>query len=203
MELTQEQLSAVRDFFEDEELSHLSLEDDLVDHCCSGIEELMETEGLEFNTAFALMRQRLVPNGAHEIEEDLEYLENYKPQTTMKKFVFTSGYVSALCLLAGLVLIVISVFQRENMKLEREHNSLEIQLAHASATELTDEEQVRMIREYDIRQATEELTIIAKIKGLFVAGQMLMLASATLFALTLLPYKFYQRYQRSVVNYAE
>ena len=89
------------------------------------------------------------------------------------------------------------------MKLEREHYALEIQLAHASAPDLSHEEQVKMMRGYDMKQAAQELAVIGNIRGLFETGQMLMLASVILFALTLLPCQFYKRYQRSLIEYAD
>ena len=202
MTLSNEQLASVEAYFESQQLSRIQLEDDLVDHCCSGIEQLMEDPGYDFDIAFTLMKQRLVPNGAMEIEEDLEYLENYKPQTTMKKFVFASGYVSSLCMLAGLLMIVVSFFQRENMKLDREHGQLQLQIEHFTAQDLSDQEKMKLFSDHDVAQATKELSVLGKVQSRFLTGQMLMLVAVILFAVTLLPYKFYKRYQRSLADYA-
>ena len=201
MSLEQEQYEAVKSYFLSQQLSHHSLEDDLVDHCCSGIEELMEDRGHDFDMAFALMRQRLVPNGAREIEEDLKYLENYKPQRTMKKFVFASGYVSALCMLAGLVLIAMSLFQKQNLKMDQEQLRMEM-VVFAGGYDADAETTRATRRQMNQAQAAENLNAIQGIRGLFVLGQYMLLMSVVLFAVTLLPYKFYMRYQRSQVEYA-
>ena len=201
MSLEQEQYEAVKSYFLSQQLSHHSLEDDLVDHCCSGIEELMEDQGHDFNMAFALMRQRLVPNGAREIEEDLKYLENYKPQSSMKKIVFASGYVSALCMLAGLVLIAMSLFQKQNLKMDQEQLRMEM-VVFAGGYDADAETTRATRRQMNQAQAAENLNAIQGIRGLFVLGQYMLLMSVVLFAVTLLPYKFYMRYQRSQVEFA-
>ena len=202
MRLSEQELSTVKQYFENEQLTVGSLEDDLVDHCCSGIEQLMQTAGHDFDMAFALMRQRLVPNGAMEIEEDLKYLENYKPQKTMKKFVFASGYVSTLCLVLGIVMISLSYMKRQRVQLDREHSQLEIQVIASTADKENHEALDKLFTNHSINQSTKDLAALDEAMSLFSLGQLLILSAIGLFSLTLLPYQFYRKYQRSLVDFS-
>ncbi len=203
MELTEEQLETVKDYFQQEQLSHFSLEDDLVDHCCSGIEDLMKTAGYGFDTAFALMKERLVPNGAQEIEEDLEYLESYKPQRTMRKFVFASGYLSTLCLVLGIVLISLSLFKRESVKMDRLQNEkMTFIQAYNPQMKMDANAVEKSFHDFELRQASLELEVLESVSDYFETGQLLVLMAIGLFSLTYLPYQFYKRYQKSSYDYS-
>ena len=119
----------------------------------------------------------------------------------MKKIVFASGYVSALCMLAGLVLIAMSLFQKQNLKMDQEQLRMEM-VVFAGGYDADAETTRATRRQMNQAQAAENLNAIQGIRGLFVLGQYMLLMSVVLFAVTLLPYKFYMRYQRSQVEFA-
>lgn len=197
MTLSHEQLEEVRHYFESQSLSNSPLEDDLLDHCCSGIEELMDKHQLDFHTAFELMKERVVPNGALEIEEDLKYLINRKPEVTMKKFVFAAGYVSSLCFLTGLVLMAMAFFQKQNLSLDQELTSVEMGIQFQAIVQGI-EEAAETRRVLELNQAEKALETLNTASSYFHYGQVLMLLAVVIFSFTILPYHFYSRYQRSL-----
>ncbi|MEL7533176.1 MAG: hypothetical protein AAFN10_17800, partial [Bacteroidota bacterium] len=69
----------------------VALLEDLVDHLCSSIEEEM-AEGLDFDTAYARSRERLISGSAREIQNATSFLINYQHLFIMRKIMFFSTF---------------------------------------------------------------------------------------------------------------
>lgn len=200
MNLTNEQQETISAYFDAQDMSKQGLVEDLIDHCCCGVERLMEEDKMGFDEALACALQQLIPNGAAEIEADLKYLETYKPRMFMKRFVFISGYLSSLCLIAGVLLIGLSFFKRESVSMERQQMQLRAEMmlfeeGHASPGA------ERMMANFQMEQAMHDLKSLSGVSEMFSLGQTLMILAVCLFSITILPYQFYNRYQRSLLSY--
>lgn len=113
MIVTDDQLFQVQGFLISEGISKVGLQEDLADHFCCAIEECMEEEGLNFNDAFNLARQRIAPDGAKEIEEDLHYLLTIKKKIMLRKAVYIFGFIGVLNLLLSFALYISGILDAE------------------------------------------------------------------------------------------
>lgn len=116
----------------------------------------------------------------------------------MKKFVFASGYLSTVCLIAGVVVIALSFFRRESAQMDREKNQkttemILFQTDHAST------EAGNAYRDFELMQAQRDLEALEEANSLFSLGQTLLVLAVGVFSITILPYYFYSRYQRDAL----
>ena len=148
MMVTENLLLNIQQFLMSEGLSNASLKDDLTDHFCCIIEACMEEDNLDFDDAFSVAQQRIVPDGAKEIEENLNYLLTIKKKIMLRKFVYVFGFLGVLNLVMAFALYISGIFDAE------------------------------------------------------IAGLVAMSGILTL-AVTVLPFSFYQMYQKSVQNVRE
>ena len=73
------------------------LQNELLDHYCCFIEELLLT-GADFESAYLIAFQAITPNGMHEIQEELYFALNHKQQTIMKRTIYCSAFLTVFCI---------------------------------------------------------------------------------------------------------
>jgi hypothetical protein len=103
MMVSDNQLAYIKGYLLNEGVSRLALQDDLTDHFCCVVEEQLE-DGIEFEDAFDQARGRITPQGAKEIEEDLNFLLTIKKKIMVRKVVFIFGFIGVLDFLLAAVM---------------------------------------------------------------------------------------------------
>lgn len=88
--LTEEQEQYVIDQITRGQLAYKQVQDDLIDHFCCVIEELIQ-DGKAFDEAFQEAYQQTTPNGVEEIELETFFLLNLNKTITMKKFMYVTA----------------------------------------------------------------------------------------------------------------
>ncbi|MGF1534266.1 MAG: hypothetical protein ACFCUI_11230 [Bernardetiaceae bacterium] len=81
-------------------VSQRSLREELSDHLACLTEDVMRTEGMLFEDAFAEARRRVCPQGPQQIQRDL-FFSQLKQYVQMRKFQFLIGYLSTMFFLVG------------------------------------------------------------------------------------------------------
>lgn len=113
MIVTDDQLFQIQGFLMNEGISNVGLQEDLADHFCCVIEQSMEEGGLDFVDAFKLAQQRIVPDGAKEIEEDLDYLLTIKKKIMLRKAVYVFGFIGVLNLLLAFAMYISGILDAQ------------------------------------------------------------------------------------------
>ena len=102
-QLSDEQVDIIEQRINSDGVTNSNLQHGLLDHYCCFIEEAMERDNTDFETAYQLAFKAITPNGMHEIEEELFFLLTFKKQTNMKRIIYGAGFVAAFCISMGLM----------------------------------------------------------------------------------------------------
>lgn len=113
MTVTDDQFFQIQGFLMNEGISNIGLQEDLADHFCCAIEQSMEEGELDFVDAFKLAQQRIVPDGAKEIEEDLDYLLTIKKKIMLRKAVYVFGFIGVLNLLLAFAMYISGILDAQ------------------------------------------------------------------------------------------
>src|SRR5437879_8028236 len=100
MNLTDENILAIKKTIDESPISSASMSENIIDHLCCAIEFKM-THGWGFEEAFTEVLFDLAPNGLREIEHETYLLLNFK-NITMKKVKYLSGLVFCIAASIGL-----------------------------------------------------------------------------------------------------
>ena len=98
-----QQLNIIKDQLLEAGVVRIPLQDDLLDHMGCVIEEYLN-DGVPFDEAIEMAKERIAPNGFKTIENDLNYLLTINRNTMIRKIVFILGYVSVLEILMAIAL---------------------------------------------------------------------------------------------------
>lgn len=79
-----------------------SLRIELLDHLCCHIEAQLDS-GISFEVAFKEAIQQLSPEGLTAVEERTVFLLTFKKQLTMKKLLYSTGFMASLFILSAFV----------------------------------------------------------------------------------------------------
>jgi hypothetical protein len=99
-QLSEQQIEAICGRLQQEGITDLKLEQDLIDHFCCYMEARMDG-GVDFEQAFMQATTAISPNGVKEIEFELYFILNFKKQLSMKRFIFLAGFAAAFLLSTG------------------------------------------------------------------------------------------------------
>jgi hypothetical protein len=100
MKLTSEQEDIVYNTVKDAGVQLESLQADIVDHLCCVIESQLG-KGRPFDQLLKEAIHDLAPNGLNEIQNQTLFLLNAKRIIIMKKLIYSTGFIGALTLTAG------------------------------------------------------------------------------------------------------
>ena len=112
MMVTDDQLFQIQGYLMSEGVTEVSLQEDLVDHFCCLIEGDMQ-QGISFSAAFEDAKQTVSPEGAGEIQNDLNYLLTIKKKVMLRKLVFVFGFFGALDIMLAIAFRVSGILDAE------------------------------------------------------------------------------------------
>ena len=93
--------------------------------------------------------------------------------------------------------MAMAFFQKQNLSLDQEQTSVEMGIQFHGLVEGI-EEAAETRRALELNQAEKSLETLSTVSSYFHNSQMLMLLAVLIFSITILPYYFYSRYQRSL-----
>lgn len=183
---------AIRKYLEQEGFTDNELIDDLVDHLATEIELTQANSGVSFESALSIAKEKLLPETPRQLETDLKLLTTQKHNIMIKKIAFIGGYLSALCLVISLFFFIKSHQAEKTYELEVE------QIKSQWRTPVLDIFKDGFYQSSDFKKM-ENVGIIHSTNALnhFATFETFLTISFALFIITLLPYQFYARYQRS------
>ncbi|WP_422355986.1 hypothetical protein [Roseivirga pacifica] len=186
------EINTIREYLKQHGFSNVALIDDLVDHLATEIELIQADTGADFEEAFTSAKEKLLPETPHELEIDLKLLTTQKHNIMIKKIAFIGGYLSALCLVISLF------FFLKSYQSEKIHNLEVEQIKSHWRNPVLDYFKDGFYKSSDFKKM-ESAGIIHSTNALnhYHKFETFLTISFALFIITLLPYQFYARYQRS------
>ncbi len=100
--LSEQQVTLILDRITGDGVTDTELRNDLLDHYCCFVEERMEA-GQHFDLAYNEAFNKISPNGMWEIQDELNFILNFKQQTIMKTMIYGSGFLAAFCVSTGIM----------------------------------------------------------------------------------------------------
>jgi len=102
VQLNDEQVDVVHHRIVSDEVISTDLQNSLLDHYCCFIENLMSA-GADFELAYQQAFVAITPNGAQEIQHELDLILTLKQITSMKRTIYGFGFLATFCLSTGLM----------------------------------------------------------------------------------------------------
>jgi len=102
VQLNDEQVDVVHHRIVADGVINTDLQNGLLDHYCCFIENLMSA-GTDFEIAYIQAFVAITPNGAHEIQHELDLILTFKQITIMKRTIYGFGFLATFCLSTGLM----------------------------------------------------------------------------------------------------
>jgi hypothetical protein len=162
--------------------------DDLVDHLSCATEILIEDGSIDFFEAFSLAKEKVMPDYALQIEDDLKLLTTKKYYTMIKKLAFIGGYASVVCLCLAILFFSQSL-------LGSKRSELKVQAIQSEYYSSNLEEDTPS--EFSNRLSTLMSNSAIESSQKFDLAETFLIISFVVFAALYLPYQFYSKYQRS------
>ncbi|WP_339700437.1 hypothetical protein [uncultured Roseivirga sp.] len=184
------QTQQIRSYLLQQGFTNTELIDDLVDHLSCEVELLIEHGRIDFTSAFSTAKEKVMPDYAIQIENDLKFLTTKKYNTMIKKLAFIGGYASAVCLCLSILFFSQSLLgsKRSQLKVEA------MQVEHYLLNQNEDEVNRKKLSEITNQFYRENLVASSE---KFEYAETFLIISFALFAALYLPYQFYSKYQRS------
>ncbi|WP_339607912.1 hypothetical protein [uncultured Roseivirga sp.] len=184
------QTQQIRSYLLQQGFTNTELIDDLVDHLSCEVELLIEEGRIDFTSAFSTAKEKVMPDYAIQIENDLKFLTTKKYNTMIKKLAFIGGYASAVCLCLSILFFSQSLLgsKRSQLKVEA------MQVEHYLLNQNEDEVNRKKLSEITNQFYRENLVASSE---KFEYAETFLIISFALFAALYLPYQFYSKYQRS------
>lgn len=184
------QTQQIRSYLLQQGFTNTELIDDLVDHLSCEVELLIEDGQIDFSAAFSVAKEKVMPDYAIQIENDLKFLTTKKYNTMIKKLAFIGGYASAVCLCLSILFFSQSLLgsKRSQLKVEA------MQVEHYLLNQNEDEVNRKKLSEITNQFYRENLVASSE---KFEYAETFLIISFALFAALYLPYQFYSKYQRS------
>ncbi|KYG82030.1 hypothetical protein EV198_2640 [Roseivirga ehrenbergii] len=183
------QTQQIRSYLLQQGFTNPELIDDLVDHLSCEIELLIEDEQMDFATAFSNAKEKVMPDYAIQIENDLKFLTTKKYNTMIKKLAFIGGYASAVCLCFAILFFSQSLLGSKGSEFKMQAIQAEYYSANPDGT----------ISPYGLEQQMNTIRLENAVESSlkFDLAETFLIISFILFASLYLPYQFYSKYQRS------
>ena len=193
------QTQHIRNYLLQHGFTNAALMDDLVDHLSCEIEMLIEDGSKDFSMAFTLAKEKVMPDYAIQIENDLKFLTTKKYNTMIKKLAFIGGYASVVCLCLSILFFSQSLLGSK----ESEFKMQAIQAEKYSYNLNNPEKYEGDSKEFSNKLSTIRFNTAIQSSKKFELAETFLLISVILFASLYLPYQFYSKYQRSEQNLQE
>ncbi|WP_421976918.1 hypothetical protein [Roseivirga seohaensis] len=185
------QTQQIRSYLLQQGFTNPELIDDLVDHLSCEVEILIEDGQIDFTVAFSNAKEKVMPDYAIQIENDLKFLTTKKYNTMIKKLAFIGGYASVVCLCLSILFFSQSLLGSKGSEFKVQAIQAEFYSSNLeSRTEDTEDK-------FSNRISTIRLNTAIESSKKFDLAETFLIISFILFASLYLPYQFYYRYQRS------
>lgn len=192
--INQQQTEIVKNFLEEAQITNQGLKDDLLDHISCDIELQME-QGVSFEEALQISREKILPKEPVQVQNDLEFLTTKTQNIMIKKIAFIGGYVSTLCLCLAILFFSQSLISSKKVVLQ----SYAMQIESYKLNMKNDSEERRKELDKELSELSNQNAIDRANK--FENGELLLIISVLTFGLTYLPYRFYSGFKRSELQY--
>ncbi len=185
------QTQQIRSYLLQQGFTNPELIDDLVDHLSCEVEILIEDGQIDFTVAFSNAKEKVMPDYAIQIENDLKFLTTKKYNTMIKKLAFIGGYASVVCLCLSILFFSQSLLGSKGSEFKVQAIQAEFYSSNLeSRTEDTEDK-------FSNRISTIRLNTAIESSKKFDLAETFLIISFILFASLYLPYQFYSKYQRS------
>ena len=94
--MNREYTERIREYLRAQGFKDNELIDDLTDHLLIEVDALIESKGVDFNSAFEEAKTKILPDNPYELERDLKLLTTQKNNIMIKKIAYIGAYLSAL-----------------------------------------------------------------------------------------------------------
>jgi len=189
--INQHQTDIIKNFLMEAKITDQGLMDDLLDHMSCDIETQME-QGLSFEEALPIAREKILPKEPVQVQKDLEFLTTKTQNIMIKKIAYIGGYVSVLCFSLAILFFSQSLLGTKKTKLKTSAMELEFYMTTSEASKTG--EWRRPL--YDAMNAYSMQEKIDQSKK-FERAELLLIISIITFCLTYLPYRFYSGFKQS------
>ncbi|KYG76660.1 hypothetical protein [Roseivirga echinicomitans] len=183
------QTQQIRGYLLQQGFTNPELIDDLVDHLSCEVEILIEDGHIDFTVAFSNAKEKVMPDYAIQIENDLKFLTTKKYNTMIKKLAFIGGYASVVCLCLSVLFFSQSLLASKGFEFKIQAIQAEYYSANPELTVSSYglEKQINTIRLENAVESSKKFDL----------AETFLIISFILFASLYLPYQFYSKYQRS------
>ncbi|KYG84837.1 hypothetical protein AWW67_01970 [Roseivirga seohaensis] len=185
------QTQQIRSYLLQQGFTNPELIDDLVDHLSCEVEFLVEDGQIDFATAFSNAKEKVMPDYAIQIENDLKFLTTKKYNTMMKKLAFIGGYASVVCLCLSILFFSQSLLGSKGSEFKVQ--AIQAEFYSSNLESRTEDSEDK----FSNRISTIRLNTAIESSKKFDLAETFLLISFILFASLYLPYQFYSKYQRS------
>ena len=183
------QTQQIRSYLLQQGFTNTELIDDLVDHLSCEVELLIEKGRIDFTSAFSTAKEKVMPDYAIQIENDLKFLTTKKYNTMIKKLAFIGGYASAVCLCLSILFFSQSLLSSKGSEFKMQAIQAEY---YSTNPELS-------VGSYAVEKKMNTIRLENAVESSlkFDLAETFLIISFILFASLYLPYQFYSKYQRS------
>ena len=183
------QTQQIRSYLLQQGFTNTELIDDLVDHLSCEVELLIEHGRIDFTSAFSTAKEKVMPDYAIQIENDLKFLTTKKYNTMIKKLAFIGGYASAVCLCLSILFFSQSLLSSKGSEFKMQAIQAEY---YSTNPELS-------VGSYAVEKKMNTIRLENAVESSlkFDLAETFLIISFILFASLYLPYQFYSKYQRS------
>ncbi|HEY0744571.1 MAG TPA: hypothetical protein VGD40_24055 [Chryseosolibacter sp.] len=201
MTLTSDQIKQIKLYVLENNVTILSLRDDLVDHICCEV-ELRMSDGKDFSNAMNEALMEFTPADLYEIEQQTEFLL-HPNKVIMKKLTYFVGLASAISMSMGLMLKILHMPGGEQLINYGFFAFAGFFLPAITFWKLNEGKQLSTVDKLKIGVGILStvglvISIVAKIRMDLNFSTIVLFCTTTLFSFGFLPLHFYQMYQRSL-----
>tara|TARA_R110001592_G_scaffold358429_1_gene663369 strand:- start:6 stop:605 length:600 start_codon:yes stop_codon:yes gene_type:complete len=187
------QTQQIRSYLLQQGFTNTELIDDLVDHLSCEVEILLEDGQIDFTSAFSTAKEKVMPDYAIQIENDLKFLTTKKYNTMIKKLAFIGGYASVVCLCLSILFFSQSLLGSKGSDFK-----MQAIQAEKYSYNLNNPEKYEVdSKEFSNKLSSIRFNTAIESSKKFDLAETFLLISVILFASLYLPYQFYSKYQRS------
>ncbi len=193
--INQNQTQIIQNFLKEAQITDQDLMDDLLDHMSCDIEWQIK-QGLSFEEAWPISREKILPKEPVQVQKDLEFLTTKTQNIMIKKIAFIGGYLSALCICLAILFGATSY--QEDLRSDGIKERVQAQMIPEEFKPMTPEQRS------DFFGRLWEEAIKLKISSLtyLELSQSLLIVAISLFSISYLPYRFYNSYRKSQLEFS-
>jgi hypothetical protein len=201
MKLTSHQIELIQQKIDQSKISIATLRDDLLDHLCCAVEEMMK-KNIPLEIALQESIDSLAPEGLNKIQEDTIFLLNSKRIIIMKKVMYVTGLISTISISLGFIFKILNWLGGWQLLLYGTLGFVFLFVPLLALNYYKTNIQKALSEKFRITLGVSSAflfgtSVVFKIMSLQ-GADILLLASGLTFSFGFLPFLFYKMYQKSV-----